>query len=664
MLRTDRREPTQREIDDFVSKYLRVHRRVKEQSGPHVITDCPSCGKRKHLYLNTDNGLWDCKVCSAAGNLFRIADIMGVRVRDGSIAVVGMKAAMVGAMGGTGGPTAKALPTPTKDAKGLDLARVTKACEQLFREDYPRGQAVRDYLHTRGFDDETIKHWRLGISFITDEHGPEVAVGIPYIDRDCVTLLKQRNLEHDKDKRKFRRVAGGTSSIFNVAGLRGLKQVVLMEAELDAISTWQLGVTNVGSTSLGAKKTLPDEWLADLKDASDVVLWYDDDEAGQDAAQTLMVQLGTYRCRIARMPPDLEIETPTGKRKPKDANDLLQHLGDDAAPIVRGIVRDAKGVENMMVVRPTHYADAIMSQINKGADVLGLTTGWDGVDRIMRGIRPRECTIVTGHTAHGKTTWTTDLMRGLASRGHGCAISSLENGPVSIVTKLFQARMGYPISSIDTDEKRERAMQSISGLDDDPIFMVDRQGRVTAQEIGDDLRYARHRYGIVAAVVDHLHFLKKLSARMEMREHIDECLQYFVELSRELDMHLFIVAHPKGMGEDIIPSGDTVKETSGAKQLCDNGITVYRARAKDGAATTKAMKIKDSLGRKVEVTLEPKDVLIDIWKSRSDDATTGSTILQFDRRTLCYSEAQEPARAGEEMRTDAQTPLAFDDPFA
>ncbi len=638
MLRSDRREPTQREIDDFVSRYLRVHRRVKEQSGQHVISDCPSCGKRKHLYLNVENGLWDCKRCDASGNLWQIADRMGVRIREAPISVVGAYAMMSSQLNAA--PHAKSLPAEPQNAKGLDLVAVERACERCFNEADENGQKVLAYLRSRGFEDETIRRWRLGVAWIRDKGFPdEIAVGIPYVDRDKVTLMKLRNLESDKDRRKFRRVMGGASSLFNGESVRGLKQVVLVEGELDAVTLWQLGVTNVASTSLGSKKQIPEEWVADLKDAEDIVLWYDADEAGQDSMQTLMTQLGSYRCRIARIPEDVDA---------KDANDILKKHGDDGAPIVRRIVKEARGIENAVVVRPSFYGDVILSRIEQGAEVLGVSTGWASVDRIIRGLRPRETTLVTGHTAHGKTTWTTALMRSLVSRGYPSIISSLENGPESIVNKLFQTRLGYPISAISTDEKRAAAREGIVGLDDDPMFLIDRSGRVTIQEIGDDFRYARHRYGVAFGVIDHLHFLKKINPKMEMREHIDECLQYSRELAHELDMHIFMVAHPRGMDEDKLPSGDTVKETSSAKQLSDNGITVYRARDLSGNGSTKSMKIKNSMGARIPIELGPRDVMVNIWKTRSDDATEGTAILEFDRRTLCYMDKDEPAQAGEE----------------
>lgn len=49
------------------------------ESGNQAIGSCPFCGKEKHLYVNKDNRLWDCKSCGEKGNfedfLFKISEV-------------------------------------------------------------------------------------------------------------------------------------------------------------------------------------------------------------------------------------------------------------------------------------------------------------------------------------------------------------------------------------------------------------------------------------------------------------------------------------------------------------------------------------------------------------------------------------------------------------
>lgn len=627
----DAPEPTPAEVDRVVGQALRVRKRVKEKSGPHAVADCPYCGKAEHLYVNLETGGWDCKRCNESGGLWKLATHLGIRVREEPRLVRTVGTAVMAAA------KAKAVRV-IENVRGVDLAGVQRGCDRLWIEGDKHGAMVLGYLRGRGLADETIRRFRLGVTAIREKDvPPELAVAIPYVEGDKVPLVKMRNLEKDKDRRKFRRTRGGYSGLFNADGIKGCRQVVLVEGELDAISLWQLGIHNVASTSLGAKKTIPEEWAETLADADDIVLWYDDDDAGQESAAALSDQIGSYRCRIARMPAGVEA---------KDANDLLRQLGDEAAATAKLVIERAVGITRADVVTPGTFSEVLESEIMGGEKTLGVSTGWPCVDRLLRGVRIGEMTMVTGHTNHGKTTWTMNLLRNLAKQGHPAMSSALENGPIAVARKVFQQDFGRPISSIKTDSDRTEAMACLRQIDRDPFFLLDMYGRHPIDRILDAFSYARHRLGVRYFALDHLHFLGKADPRQETLDHLDESLAKVVSATRELGIHVFLIAHPRGnIGQDVIPDGDTIKGCSSAKQGADNGLTVFRSMDPSGDSVKKKIKIKDAMGRRLETELGSKDVLIQAWKARHDEATEGTAILEFDRRNLRYT-SKDPSLTG------------------
>lgn len=654
------REPTAAEIDRVVGQALRVRRRVKEHSGPHAVADCVWCGKEGKLYVNTDSGMWDCKKCEEVGNLWKLATRVGIRVREESAIVKAAGRIMKQAM------KPKTPQRPVRDATGIDLAAATTACERLFKPEDKHGAAVGAYLKSRGFEDETIRRFKLGVTWIRDAGvAPELALGIPYLDGDKVPLVKMRNLAVDKDARKFRRTKGGYSGLFNADGIKGCEQVVLVEGELDAISLWQLGVHNVASTSLGAKKTIPEEWAELLENVDDVVLWYDDDDKGQEAATALMEQIGTDRCRLAFMP-----KLPEGVVA-KDANDLLSKVpAEDARRLARMAIAEAKGVENTLIVKATAYVDAVEAEWNGADDTSkGVSTGWPCIDRLIAGVRLGEMTLVTGHTNHGKTTWMNQLLLNLARAGEPCMSSALENGPEMVARKFYQTEAGAPLSSLRTEEERREALGNIRRLDAIPLYILDLYGRQPLGPIIDAIKFARRRYGVRYVGLDHLNFIGKEDPRQDKVDFLDEVLQTFTELTRRIGIHLFLLAHPRGnVEDDVVPTGASVKGTSSAKQNCDNGVTVYRAMNTFGDAIKKPMKIKDPMGRKIEIELKPRDVLVSLWKVRHDDARVGSSVLDFDRGTLVYKSIDTTeAGASQEQGNGAEQEDFFNgadaDPF-
>lgn len=617
------KEPTQQEIERVVGTGLRVRSRVREASGTHAVADCPFCNRAKHLYVNVENGLWDCKVCEEAGNIFKLANHLGIRVRD-------ERANAVNHVGKSLTVDLNALRPKAviKNAKGFDRAKVDAACAAVLRDSNAEAKQVHAYLRdVRKIDDDTIKRFRLTYAWINEDGGRELAVGIPYLDGEHVPLLKLRNLESDKEKRKFRRTAGGYSGLFNAAGIKGCKQVVLCEGELDAVSLWQMGVHNAASTSLGAKKTIPTEWLESLADAEDIVLWYDDDEKGQEAALSLCTQLGSWRCRIAFMPPHLEV---------KDANAMLQTLSaDEACEIARKVIADAKHVVTNNIVQPSAFSDMLASEIMAGEKTLGVATAWPELNRLLGGVRWGEITLVTGHTAHGKTTWTVNFCRQLAQAGHPVLLSALENGPLAIARKIFQMQHGRPISDIRTDDDKEKAIEALASINRDPVFILDLYGLHTLDKLVDAITVAVKRHGVKVVEIDHLHFLDKGKER-ETRDHLDRVISTLTALSRTLNIHIFLIAHPNGsIADDQVPTGSDIKGTSTAKQNADNGISVFRVV--DMGTETKKMKVKDSLGRRIEMELGSKDVLVSVWKTRHDEAREGCAILEFESKGLVYN---------------------------
>lgn len=625
-------EITPEDVSRIVSGHLSVRKTVSESSGEHAIADCPLCGKTGHFYINLGSGLWDCKRCGESGNLYSLGNALGVRVREPSL----VKSASSLLRGGK--------PKPGQKGTGFPLERAIASSERLFDPADREGSEVLSYLMGRGFSEEAIRRFRLGAVHLP---GGELGVGIPYIVGDRVELVKMRNLvagkSEDGRKRRFARTKGSASLLFNAEHIRDAKRVVLVEGELDAVSLWQLGITTVAATSLGAKSKLPREWIEALASAEDIVLLYDNDEAGSEAVAGLVEQLGTYRTRIASFDSVPELRE-RYLELVKDANDLLGiiHAGEEEETVrtwARRIIERARGMENERIQRPSAYADHVAEEINRGEQSLGISTGWPGLDKLLRGWRTPELTVITGHTGHGKSTWALAAAAHLAGKGEAVLTSAFENGPSAIARKLFQQKYGRPISSISSDIDRERAFEVLARLDEDPIYVLDIYGQSDLGTILDGIKYARTRLGVRFVLLDHLHFFLKRPHGQEEREYIDEVLMALVKATRELDVHIWLVGHPRGaVDQTTIPTGDSMKGSSSIKQIADNGITVYRPVDMQGDPTPRRLSLRDAQGRKVDLELSPLNSLVYVWKARHDDAREGSVILDFNSRNLRYTE--------------------------
>jgi len=626
------KEATQSEIDSVVS-HLRIHKRVRERSGNHVIADCPDCGRKAKCYVNTDNGFWDCKRCEVSGNIFTLANILNVRVRENRI-VEGAATVLANSFMKSAGTKRQ---RPAVNGKGLSPDYFARISSDMLEGDERMSESL-EYLRGRGFDDVTITHFSLSpwtLNKRGDNTPKEAGIAIPYLVDGKTPFAKLRNLRFG-DKRRFERTAGGESTLYNGDGVRNCKQIILVEAELDTCAVWQMGATNVAGTSLGAKKELPGEWLHQISVADDIVLWYDDDEAGQQAVSGLLVQLGIERCRVASMSAAKGLlEKHPGV---KDAADILKL--DEPEEVkeawMRQIIDFAKPIDQDDIVSISELAHSILPSLDKSP--LGVSWCLDGMNDLLRGCRGGEVTTITGHSGHGKTTFASFLAEGL-SEHFPVLLTSFENGPTNLVKKVFQREFGRPISTIKTQEQLDDAQITLQkALANPNLFVANVEGRQDKEKFFAMCKWAAKRLGVRAVLVDHMHYFSKDKGD-QGNEHIEKLAQDLKnEVAKKLDIHVINCCHVNAAIDEVkIPSGGNLKGGSGVKQECDNGITVYRSKDLNGGGRARDLKLRDGAGRPLSVTLGPEQTLVYVWKTREEEAKEGVFVVDFNRGSLQYT---------------------------
>lgn len=643
--------PTERrEIEDVVRR-LTVRRRVRESGGPHAVCDCVFCGKPGHLYVNEDTGLADCKVCGWTGSIFGIATAIGFRVRTGFSASRG--GVTLPALGGERRRPRRVAPTVAVE----DRSKRVRTAED---ED---GALVRAYLSERGIGDDAIAHFRLGVAYLRPEKDEtpedraigvgrvfrerdgkrvELGVGIPYLDGDRCVLIKMRNLARGKDGRRFSRTTGGHSALFHGDDVSGEASVVLVEGEMDAISVWQAGVRAVASTSLGANAKIPEEWRLALADATDIVLWYDDDDAGRDAIAALVAAYGADRCRIACLSEDVRdrVLERTG-RAPKDANDLLVAFGKEgrgeAYAIISDVIQKAVPVALDGIVSASTLVQGVRERLasSVGDEYLGVPTPWTKLNEMIRGLRAGELTVVTGHPGQGKSTFVDDWSFSLAEAGHPVLKCSFENGPSSIAESLLMRYLAMPLSELlAVDPGSVDAVAH--DIERRAVYVLDHEGEVELDALVSALRYARRRLQVRHAFVDHIGYVKRPREidRFEWPVHVLRALN---ETSRALDMAIVVVNHQnRDALPHQIPSGRSLAGGADGEREAWTGITVWRPIDAFGAATKDALPVKAPDGRKLELRLNRDQSVIYVWKARHKESREGMTILDYDTSTARF----------------------------
>ena len=130
---------------------------------------------------------------------------------------------------------------------------------------------------------------------------------------------------------------GEHKAVWNAGALRGQKEWLLCEALLDALTLWCAGFRNV-TASYGVNGFTPAHWqLLDESKPERIVLCYDNDQPGNDAAAKLTEQLKAKGVRVlrAKLPPGKDVNDVA--RENKNAQIALAGVleGSGARPVAK-----------------------------------------------------------------------------------------------------------------------------------------------------------------------------------------------------------------------------------------------------------------------------------------------------------------------------------------
>lgn len=168
-----------------------------------------------------------------------------------------------------------------------------------------KGETARKYLHSRGFKDDTLKQFHIGLcpdwykaslsdwgldaSQLGKSDDPQIKVPrgivIPwYVDGSSIWKVQLRRPDG-----QYFEILGSSNLLYNVDSIQSDKPVMLVESELDALSVAQESSDLISVVATGGSgKALSGRPIARLNNASFLLQSFDDDEAGDNGAERWM----------------------------------------------------------------------------------------------------------------------------------------------------------------------------------------------------------------------------------------------------------------------------------------------------------------------------------------------------------------------------------------
>jgi twinkle protein len=386
------------------------------------------------------------------------------------------------------------------------------------------------------------------------------------------------------------------------------KRVVITEGELDAASCQEAmpgwPMVSLPSGAAAAKKSLQ-RAIPWLQGYEEIVLFFDNDEAGRKATQEAASVLPPGKCKIASLPDDY-----------KDASDAL--VANDSQAI-----REA--IWNAKPYRPDGIVDgkSLLELVTTPTPPSDHDYPFQGIQNKLHGIRYGELVTITAGSGIGKSSFCRELATHLLRKGERVGYLALEESNRRTALGLMSAAVGKSLHLGEHDRTTlTQAYQDT--LANWNLFLFDGFG-----SFDPDLIYNRIEYlatGLDARIIflDHLSILLS-GLDGDERRMIDTTMTRLRSLVERTGIALFLVSHLRRT------SNDTNHE---------EGARVTLGQLRGSAAIAQLSDGVIALERDQQSTGKQSDTTVRVLKNRYSGEVGIACNLSYDLSTCKFNETE------------------------
>lgn len=481
-----------------------------------------------------------------------------------------------------------------------------RSAKSYKRPEKPRCQTpksgVKEWLNSRGLADETIAAFRIGEQI---QGGKTYAV-FPFLRDGELVNVKYRNVAEKKD---MRQEGGAEPCLFGWHLIDPkCRTIAICEGEIDAMTLHQCGVPALSvNAGAGNHQWIESDWMR-LERFSEILVFFDSDEAGEKGAAEVIKRLGIDRCKVVKIPA-------------KDANEWLQ-AGADGSDFWE-CIKSSKPQDPEELRQASDFFDRVKALFypEGGADAdpcLSLDRDLDWFH-----FRRGELTVWTGYNGHGKSLMLSQVLLGLISQGERCMVFSGEMTPERQLKRLVKQATGL-------DRPTLQYIDAVGRWVHDRMWLFNVVGSSTIDRLLQVFQYANRRYGIGHFVIDSLMMTDVPEDGPGSMSAQKDAIRKLCDFAKRQGVHIHLVAHPrKGADESKGPGKLDVAGSSKITDGADNVFTVWSARKDENDP---------------EIDPDKPDAKLELQKQRNGDVQHFSQWLFFskDAQQFCTSSRRRP----------------------
>jgi|TARA_R100001530_G_scaffold55897_1_gene40920 twinkle protein len=476
-------------------------------------------------------------------------------------------------------------------------------------------------LIDRDISKETAQKY--GVKVVYDQTGRIAQHIYPLYIQNELTANKFRYI---RDKRfSFDGSTEGVGLFGQQLFKEGGKYLTIVEGECDAMAAYELLGSKWAVVSIirGAASAVKDvkENLEYVESFDNVVICFDTDKVGREAAQRVAKILKPGKARIVSLPNGC-----------KDANEMLQK--NKFSEFVSSWW-DAKLYTPSGIIRVSEKQDQFLKRDKRES----VPYPWSGLNKKLYGLRQGELLTLTGGTGLGKSSITRELEHWLANTTEDrVGIIALEEDWRRTVDGILsiEANSRLYIDHIREDFSQDTLKEMFNKVfKDDKVFVHAHFGTNDIDDIFAKLRYLIVGCDCKWVIVDHLHMLVSATVEGDERRAIDSIMTRLRSMVEETGAGIILVSHlrrvigNKGHENGIEVNLSHLRGSNSIAQLSDCVIALERNQQADDE-------------------LESRTTRLRILKSRYTGDVGMATTLVYDKETGRLSEYEDTEFANED----------------
>eukprot|EP01080_Neovahlkampfia_damariscottae_P003074 gene3074-5244_t len=516
------------EVVEFLEKNKLYHRNSGEEI---VIKECPFChdtkGKLENfwkLYIHKISGAFMCHRCGNSGSWFDFK-----------------------------------FKFSNADEKIIKL--VNKEDDKTPIQSYQMQSYIVEFLNKRGISASTAQKYQIGSKQEVSFEGK--------IEK-CITFPMYKYTNDNKPKLIRNKIRSITNKSFQKLepkggqwGLFGLnlvspnsKEIILTEGEFDAMAIHEQTKLPACSIPNGCR-SLPIQVLQMLEKFEKIYLWMDNDLPGQEGVEIFTKKLGISRCFIC-------------KSDAKDANEaLLKKMN------INQILKEAKQMSHNQILNYSSFKDQVKNSLFS-KELSGTPSKlFPNLNRIIKGHRAGELSLITGPTGIGKTTILSQMSLDYVQQGIPTLWGSFEIKNTNLVKSMLCQMAQKDLSKYPTIE-----FEKVSEIFEKfPLYFMDFYGSTNIDDVIDTMEYSSYVYDVQHVVIDNLNFMLSGQGRgFDKFENQDKAIEKLRNFATKKNVHVSLVVHPRKTSEEEEIGISSIFGTAKATQEADNVLVIQNGR--------------------------------------------------------------------------------------